>query len=170
MSTRHASRKAVLRLFLGLVSVAALTLATSGIVSGALVSGSLPTAGFTYLSATQNAVNISGEQIRLKLKDPVAVKTTYSIVAPGAGFLGGWHYHLGPVMVTVTVGTLTLYDSACGSWNVTAGETYIESPGQVLNARALPANNSGATVEWFTTRLIPSGAGDPVSVSAPCEA
>jgi hypothetical protein len=170
MSTRTANRRAVARLSLAVVSVLALTFTASGIVSGALVAGSLPTAGFTYLSATQNSVNIAGEEIRLKIKDSVTVKTTYSIVAPGAGFVGGWHYHLGPVMVTVAVGTLTLYDSACGSWNITAGETYIEAPGQVLNARALPANNTGATVEWFTTRLIPSGASDPVSVAAPCEA
>ncbi len=37
------------------------------------------------------------------------------------------------VTLAVTVGTLTFFDSACGSWDVGAGQTYIESTGEVLN-------------------------------------
>lgn len=148
-------------------TAAAMVLATST-VNAALSSGSLPPAGFTYLSTTQNGVNMTGDAIRLKIKEPVTVKTTYSIVAPSQNLLGAWHVHNGPVFVTVTVGMLTFYDAACGSWNVAAGETYIESEGQILNAKALPANNSGGTVEWFTTRLYPNGTGDPVAVDPPC--
>jgi uncharacterized membrane protein len=148
-------------------TAAALVLATST-VNAALSSGSLPPVSFTYLSTTQNGVNMAGDPIRLKIKEPIDVKSTYSIVAPSQNLLGAWHLHNGPVFVTVTVGTLTFYDGACGSWNVTAGETYIESQGQILNAKALPANNSGATVEWFTTRLYPVGSSDPVVVDPPC--
>ena len=97
------------------------------------------------------------------------VKTTYSRVPPSAAYESGWHYHNGPVIVTVTLGTLTLIDSSCTSWDVLAGHTYIESPRQVLDAKALPARNPGIeTVEWFTTRLYPEGAIDPVPVAAPC--
>ncbi|HTK44548.1 MAG TPA: hypothetical protein VL749_04245, partial [Patescibacteria group bacterium] len=78
-----------------------------------------------------------------------------------------WHYHNGPVFVTVTAGTLTLYDASCGSWDIGEGQTYIESAGQVLVAKALTSKNS-ANVQWFTTRLYPQGAADPVSVDAPC--
>jgi hypothetical protein len=146
----------------------ALFLGSSTVVEAALVSGSLPSAGFTYTSTTLNGVNIAGADIRLKTKDSVSVKTTYSFATPSdTALLGGWHYHLGPVFVTVTAGTLTLYGSDCGSWDIAAGQTYIESTGQVLIARALASKNTG-TVEWFTTRLYPDGAQDPVAVDAPC--
>jgi quercetin dioxygenase-like cupin family protein len=97
------------------------------------------------------------------------VKTTYSRVPPSPTFEAGWHYHNGPVVVTVTAGTLTLFDSKCASWDILAGHSYIESPGQVLDAKALPAKNGGVdNVEWFTSRLYSNGAIDPVPVPAPC--
>jgi len=146
---------------------AALILGTST-VNAALVGGTLPAAGFTYLSLTENSVNMAGDPIRLKIKDPVTVKTTYSFATPSdTALVGTWHYHLGPVFVTVTTGTLTLYDSSCGSWDIAAGQTYIESEGQVLVAKALASKNSG-NVQWFTTRVYPEGGTDPVQVDAPC--
>jgi len=145
----------------------ALILGTSA-VNAALVSGSLPTAGLTYTSLTENAVNMAGDPIRLKIKDNVTVKTTYSFATPNdTALVGTWHYHNGPVFVTVTAGTLTLYDATCGSWDIAAGQTYIESAGQVLVAKALTSKNTAA-VQWFTTRLYPEGAIDPVQVDAPC--
>jgi hypothetical protein len=145
----------------------ALIFATSA-VNAALVSGTLPAAGLTYTSLTENAVNMAGDAIRLKIKDDVTVKTTYSFANPSdTALVGTWHYHNGPVFVTVTVGTLTLYDSSCGSWDINAGQTYIESQGQVLVAKALASKNTEA-VQWFTTRLYPDGAVDPVPVDAPC--
>ena len=67
------------------------------------------------------------------------------------------------------LGTLTYFDATCGTWDLTAGHSYIESTGQVLNVTTVPAKNVGIdNVEWFTTRLYPEGAGDPVSVAAPC--
>ena len=73
------------------------------------------------------------------------------------------------MIVTVAVGTLTFYDNKCGTWDLTAGHTYIESPRQVVNAKVLPAKNAGiTTVEWFTTRIYPTTAIDPVPVEAPC--
>lgn len=108
--------------------------------------------------------------IDLRASNPINVKTTYSRVAPSPEFVPGWHYHNGPVIVTVTVGTFTFFDSKCATFDLSAGHTYIESPGQVLNAKALPEKNAGiATVEFFTTRLYPNGASDPAPVSpAPC--
>jgi hypothetical protein len=107
--------------------------------------------------------------IDLRASSAANVKTTYSRQAPDPAFAAGWHYHNGPVIVTVTVGTLTFYDKTCGSWDLTAGHTYIETPGQVLNAKVLPAKNAGiATVEWFTTRLYGATAADPAPVDPPC--
>jgi hypothetical protein len=144
----------------------ALIFATST-VNAALVGGSLPTAGLTFTSLTENAVNMAGDPIRLKIKDNVTVKTTYSIATPSEALVGTWHYHNGPVIVTVTAGTLTLFDANCTAIDIPEGRTYIESAGQILVGKAVPSKNSG-DVQWFTTRLYPEGATDPVPVDAPC--
>jgi hypothetical protein len=148
---------------------ATLALLTAGTTFGALVGGVLPASGFTFTSVTDNEVNMAGPGIHLKTKDSINVKSTYSRVAPDPAFLAGWHYHNGPVIVTVTVGTLTFVDSSCGTWDLTAGHTYIETTGEVLNAQVLPSKNPGiATVEWISTRLYPADSPDPVPVDAPC--
>src|SRR5437870_11393872 len=116
---------------------AILAFRTASAAFSALFSGSLPTAGFTYTSVTDNIVNMDGTGIHLKTKDSVNVKTTYSRVAPSSNFSSGWHYHNGPVIVTMTVGTLTFFDSTCGTTDLTPGHSYVESTGQVLNAKVL---------------------------------
>jgi hypothetical protein len=147
----------------------ALVLVTAGTALGGLVSGSLPTNAFTFTSVADNDVNMSGDGIHLKTKGGINVKTTYTRVPVNPDFVFGWHYHNGPVIVTVTVGTLTYFDATCGTWDLTAGHSYVESTGQVLNVTTVPAKNVGiANVEWFTTRLYPEGTDDPVNVPAPC--
>ena len=107
--------------------------------------------------------------IDLRAIQSTNVKTTYSRVPPSTSYEAGWHSHNGPVIVTVAVGTLTLYDILCRAIDVGAGQSYIESPRQVLNAKVLPLKNPGVdNVEWFTTRLYPAGAIDPVPAAAPC--
>ena len=146
---------------------AAMVLGASAVNAG-LVSGSLPSAGLTFTSLTKNAVNMAGDAVRLKIKDNVTVKTTYSMITAADQVVGGWHYHNGPVILTVTVGTITLFDGQCNGWDVSAGETYVESAGQLLNAKALTSKNPGGSVQWFTTRLYPEDSIDPVPVDAPC--
>jgi hypothetical protein len=132
------------------------------------LSGSLPASSFAFTSRTVNDVNIIGNAIHLKTKGALDVKTTYTKLAP-TGALTGWHYHNGPVIVTIAVGTLTYVDATCHAWDVSAGDSYIESTGEVLNAYLDPAKNANLEyVEWFTTRLYPAGAADPVGVPAPC--
>ena len=144
-------------------------LLTASVALAGLNSGALPTAAFTYTSVTDNTVNITGSGIHMKTKDSVNVKTTYTRIAVGSNFAFGWHHHNGPVIVTVTAGTLTYYDSECGTFDLSAGHSYIESTDQVINAVVLASKNTGnATVEWFTTRLYPLGAIDPVPEAAPC--
>ena len=160
--THHKARR------LALVGALALSLVTATTAVAGLVSGSLPGAAFTFTSTSINAVDIGGNGIHLKTKGPVDVKTTYTKLAP-TGALTGWHYHNGPVIVTVAIGTLTYLDGACNEWDLGAGQSYIESTGEVLNAYLDPVKNSGLSyVEWFTTRLYPAGAADPVPVPAPC--
>lgn len=167
MSTTRKDRLG--RLSAPLALAACFALLASGTARAGLVSGTLPAAGFTFTSAAINEVNMAGDGVHLKTKGAISVKTTYSRVAPSPSFQAGWHYHNGPVIVTVTVGTLTFFDSTCGTWDLSAGQTYIESTGQVVNAKVLPEKNQDvSTVEWFTTRLYPDGLGDPVAVDPPC--
>jgi hypothetical protein len=167
--TGRTARRRVRRIS-SIATAAILVLALAGSALAGLVSGSLPSAAFTFTSVTDNAVNMDGNGVHLKTKGPITVKTTYSQVAPSDAFVGGWHYHNGPVLVTVTVGTLTYFGADCHTWDLTAGHTYIESSGEVLNAKILAVKNPGGVpAEWFTTRLYPNGAADPVVVSpAPC--
>jgi len=156
------------RLLRGVTAAVILVFTLAGTALGGLVSGSLPASPFTFTSTTINAVDIGGSGIKLKTRAPIDVKTTYTRLAP-TGALTGWHYHNGPVIVTVAIGTLTYVDASCHQWDLTAGQSYIESAGEVVNAYLDPVKNSGlANVEWFTTRLYPAGSADPVSVAAPC--
>jgi hypothetical protein len=147
-------------------AILALTVAGTGLAG--LVSGTLPTAAFTFTSTTVNDVNMDGNGTHLKTKGSINVKTTYTKLAP-TGALTGWHYHNGPVIVTVAVGTITYVGADCQTWDLSAGHSYIESTGEILNAYMDPAKNTGLDyVEWFTTRLYPAGMSDPVAVAAPC--
>lgn len=200
---------------LGVLCVGLAAAPVSGALA-ALVNGTLPAAGFTWTSVTDNAVDMAGGGVTVaaiarleayidrlaRLTHPTAaqtaalaayrarladfqarhaagidlraaaganVKTTYSRVAPDPTFEAGWHYHNGPVIVSVTVGTLTFFDAQCGTWDLTAGHSYIEPTGRVVNVKVLPAKNAGVTnVEWFTTRLYPGAAIDPAPVTPPC--
>lgn len=149
-----------------------LVLAVAGTALGGLVGGSLPAAGFTFTSVTTDSVRSKGGGISLKAKASINVKTTYSRVAAAswAGFDPGWHYHAGPTIVTVTVGTLTFYDEECRPFDVSAGDSYIEANGEVVNARIHASKNTAGntTVEFFTVRLYPAEALDPNPVPAPC--
>ena len=148
---------------------AVVALTTANVALAGLTAGSLPSTGFTYTSVTDNTVNIEGSGIHLKTKESINVKTTYTRVPVDANFAFGWHYHNGPVIVTVTTGTLTYFDSSCQTFDLSAGHSYVESTGQVINAVVFASKNTGnATVEWFTTRLYPLGTIDPVLVPAPC--
>ena len=159
-----------LDIVVGLAS--ALAVVGTGVALAGLVSGTLPSASFTFTSVTTNSVNIGGDGIHLKTKDPINVKTTYSKVpsTAWATFDAGWHYHAGPTIVTVTVGTLTFLESTCRTFDVSAGESYIASTGEVLDTKILASKNTGGntTVEWFTSRMYPVGAVDPIPVPAPC--
>ena len=179
----HRSRGSRTLLLLG--ATLGLSAALQGIALGGLDKGALPTAGFSYTSVVDNGVDIHGDSgaaaspapaspavgagMEFTTNGPMAVKTTFTSAPVDAGADLGWHYHNGFVIVTVTNGTLTLFDDTCAPIVVAAGHSYIESPGQVLDAKALPDSNpGGSTVDWFTTRLYPDGSGDPVEVDPPC--
>jgi quercetin dioxygenase-like cupin family protein len=121
---------------------------------------STPSVGQTNISAvvgTFDQLNIkkSGEaRVTVKTKDDVDIVTTTATIAVG-GFTG-WHSHPGPVFVTVTKGTLTVYNAPkCEPEVYPAGTGFVEeSPKQVHMVR-----NEGAEEAAFAaTFILPVGA------------
>jgi quercetin dioxygenase-like cupin family protein len=97
-----------------------------------------------------------------KSRDAVIAKAT---VPPGTSF--GWHYHRAAVVVVVTSGTLTLYDSAdrtCTPQRYPAGRGFTERPHHVHLAR-----NEGRkpAVVLVTYLGLKHGVNPDVSVASP---
>jgi quercetin dioxygenase-like cupin family protein len=179
----HITRTQARRLSRTVALGATLVMATAGITMAGLDTGELPVAGFTHTSLVDDRVEPSGlaaaafaervasndAAVRLEMSGSIAAETTYTLQPADYGYRLGWHYHNGPVIFTVTTGTLTFVDDACQAFDLVAGHSYIGSTDQVLNALVLPEKNPGVpAVGWFTTRLSPEGAADPVAVDAPC--
>jgi hypothetical protein len=193
----HRTRTQARRLSRIVALGATLLVATTGSTMAGLDGGELPVAGFTHTSMVDDIVepmggistsgsladvyawlaDVARAERRasghvgadLGMSGPIAVRTTYTLEPADPWYRLGWHANNGPVIVTVTTGTLTFVDDTCQTFDLVAGHTHIESTGQVLNALLLPEKNpGGAAVGWFTTRLYPDGATDPVEIDAPC--
>jgi quercetin dioxygenase-like cupin family protein len=110
------------------------------------------------------AVATSGSHPGLPSKGVLTVHKTISVqlsrakgfymahaAAPGhADF--GWHYHRTPVIVSMTRGTLTLYDSSdptCSPHRYHAGQGFIEPANHIHLAR----NESGKPVSFYAVYI-----------------
>src|SRR5947207_9277626 len=72
----------------------------------------------------------------LKSHDNTDIAVVSIVVTPGGN--SGWHYHPGPVLVTVKTGTITFYmgdDPSCSAHVHPAGTTFFENGGMVGMAR-----------------------------------
>src|SRR3982074_3487634 len=69
------------------------------------------------------------------------------------------HTHAGPVLITVTKGTLTMRTGGIEK-DVVAGESYIEAAGPVVQA----GNKTSTDIEWVADILGPKGAAGSVPV------
>src|SRR5256884_3051716 len=68
----------------------------------------------------------------LKSHDNTDIVVVSMVVTPGGN--PGWHYHPGPVLVTVKTGTITFYmgdDPSCSAHFPPAGTTFFENGGMV---------------------------------------
>src|SRR3989442_8575949 len=66
----------------------------------------------------------------LKSHDNTDIVVVSIVVTPGGN--SGWHYHPGPVLVTVKTGTITFYmgvDPSCSAHVHPAGTTFFENGG-----------------------------------------
>jgi quercetin dioxygenase-like cupin family protein len=99
---------------------------------------------------------VDAADIQLTLNKATEIAVVHSSMAPGGTL--GWHSHPDVVFVTVTEGTMTLYDASdpsCTPYVVTAGQAFVEPIGHVHIAR----NESDTDrVSWYATHIgVPSG-------------
>jgi quercetin dioxygenase-like cupin family protein len=79
---------------------------------------------------------IGAPSITVRLSDSNGFFMGSAIIPPGATF--GWHSHMAPVVVAVTAGTLTLYDSngaKCTPTRYRAAQGFIEPANHIHLAR-----------------------------------
>jgi hypothetical protein len=97
--------------------------------------------------------------------DTNTVRERIAQISTDGGFNSGWHIHPGPVIVQVQDGYLKITQNTCHPTVVGPGETYVETPGQPVDATADKATT------WTITEILPNSApGDPDRVAAtnPC--
>lgn len=118
-----------------------LSLAFAGIVAGALVGPSAATPPSHLVNVPlARGTNVSDGTIPLQVGTDVAMAQI--TVDPGGS--SGWHSHPGGAIVVVKTGTLTVYESngsQCRTTTYTAGQAFIERPGEVddvLNTGTIP--------------------------------
>lgn len=105
----------------------------------------------------------SGFKIFQKDREDVVMRQIS--IAPGGN--NGWHFHPGPSFVIVTQGTLSLYeanDPTCTAHNYTAGDGFVEEPGDIHIAR----NEGSTTVVADVTFLdVPVGGAFRLDAASP---
>jgi quercetin dioxygenase-like cupin family protein len=105
--------------------------------------------------------------MRLTTSDPTRVVTAR--ISHPQGSSSGWHKHPGPVIVTVTQGTLTFYsadDPTCSPRRVHAGQTVVE-PGGAAAPAHLAVNEGSEDVKLIVTAFAPAGLFPRIDAPAP---
>jgi quercetin dioxygenase-like cupin family protein len=99
-------------------------------------------------------VQVDDAGIQIATSGPRDMLVTSITVDPGGSF--GWHSHPGPVLVTVSKGTLAVYDadgSRCRRSTVGAGQSFVEPGGHIHLAR----NEGDGSVELNAIFLARTG-------------
>lgn len=122
---------AMKRLLIPVVAaIAAVSVATASVAASGMITAK-DTGGFVL----GNVVGYpAGTTFTPSIAPGSTVDTLTVRVPPGGDF--GWHYHNAAVVVTVTAGSLTLYDATtCDSQTFAAGTGFVENPGVTHLAR-----------------------------------
>ena len=93
--------------------------------------GATPPSGLTNIQLARGTNSSDGTLPFQAGTDVVLAQIT---VTPGGS--SGWHSHPGGAMVVVQSGSLTVYDamgSHCHTATYTAGQVFMERPGEVMN-------------------------------------
>ncbi len=143
---------------------AVVSVGLAGVVMAVTLSpgGATPPAGLTLVPLALGT-NTSDGTITLKAGTDVALAQI--TVSPGGS--SGWHSHPGGAIVVVQQGSLTVYKSVgsnCETTTYTAGQAFIERPGevdQVINTGTIPY------VLFVTFPRVPHGASARTDEPAP---
>lgn len=107
-------------------------------------------APFTY-RATVPAYHVDSNDYKVFQKNPEDVVMRQLTFAPGGN--SGWHSHPGLVYVIVTQGSLVNYhadDPSCTGTKISAGEGFVETPGDIHFVRNEDATITAVAVVTFT--------------------
>jgi quercetin dioxygenase-like cupin family protein len=76
----------------------------------------------------------------------------------------GWHTHPGPSLITVTEGTVTVYEDDCTSTTYSVGESFTDiGCGDVHNIR----NETGTEAKTIAVQIVPHGATRRIDAADP---
>lgn len=162
MKDVHRRRFAVIAVLAATLSVGAL-LATASLgitqvqVAKALYEG-------IDIDARRNDVEGPGWKAKLKVTGFSDIVVNNNTAVPGAS--SGWHSHPGLSIVSVTQGTVTLYDAddpTCTATVVAAGNGFVEAGDHVHILR----NEGTVDAKWTTTAIRPVGAAGRIDQPAP---
>lgn len=139
------------------ILAASATATTTWVVAMTSTAGGTPASAGATTSVLNRAtlderVHVNFHGVEIKNQDPIDLLQLQT-VAP-AGWSSGWHEHVGPVYVSIKRGTLTVVRPDCRPTTYSAGDVFVEQPGQPLIARV-----GAGEAEWFTTMLITPVAG-----------
>ncbi len=101
--------------------------------------------------------------LKIQAKTPLDVVVRRHDYAPGSST--GWHRHPGPVLITVTQGTLTFYeydDPDCTPHRVSAGQGYVDS-----GHGHIGRNETGEPAQDFSVITAPVGGAFRSELDAP---
>ena len=80
------------------------------------------------------------------------------------GGQSGWHTHPGPSLITVTEGTVTVYENDCTSTTYNVGESFTDiGCGDVHNIH----NETGAEAKTVAVQIVPHGATRRIDAADP---
>jgi len=160
--------KVLLALVLAAVGVAALSGQVRATPSNALFSSStIARAQLDELDIKSHA-DPSAWKAMLKTKGLSDLYVQQNVFKPGA--TSGWHTHPGPSLVTVTQGTVTVYDGddpTCTPHEYTAsqqGTAFVDIGGGAVH---VIRNESAADAQTIVVQLIPAGAARRIDAPDP---
>jgi quercetin dioxygenase-like cupin family protein len=122
------------------------------------------TVGRGNLGTFQVKSKANGYDVQLKSHDNTDIVVATIGVAPGGH--SGWHFHPGPVLVIVKVGTITFYhgdDPNCTPTHYAAGSAFIEEGGDVGIAR----NETAGVDTVVATFFVPADSPTRIDAAAP---
>lgn len=122
-----------------------------------------PASGFSAVQTIKGVyppLQVKGDKtgqwdVKIDTKDDSDVYVVRNSIAIGGQ--SGWHSHPGPSLITVTIGSITAYDSddpLCQPKIYQAGEGFVDSGDHAH----LLKNESGAAAETVAVQFLPVGA------------